>query len=489
MAGSIIARRSLRSLNPRTLFLAHRRYSSGWDDFAKSFDLPTGNKSSRGSTKSSRVTTGNKRDGKSFGAPTGNKRGRNFSKSFGLPTGNKRGPAPIEAGNIFITEHESNYWKLDLDNPTGFVSYYDSPGVDPIFAHRSWLRDSCTCHKCVDPSSGQKRYASSDVPTDLPISSLTTGIDGSLQVHWKDDFLTHDIHVSEYPLSLWHKTPLPLPELIPRPIQWNRESMKELSPYFSYQDFMSGGAKYRQALTALAEYGLIFLRDVPSSEETVQEMAGKIGFLLTTFYGKTWDVRSKPNAENVAYTNSYLGLHQDLLYMREAPRIQLLHCLKNTCSGGESLFSDGYRTVMQLRSQFPEMAKILAERKVHYHYNKGGNMYKRPRAVISKEKMYWSPPFQSPVQPDNMTEEAMVRYGRWLKAAKKLQKLLEDEVNMFEYKMQPGECVIFDNLRVLHGRRAFDTSSGERWLKGAYVDDDSHRSLLLSLNLVGQSKE
>lgn len=32
--------------------------------------------------------------------------------------------------------------------------------------------------------------------------------------------------------------------------------------------------------------------------------------------------------------------------------------------------------------------------------------------------------------------------------------------------------MIFDNRRVLHARRAFDASKGERWLKGAYVDDD-----------------
>lgn len=44
--------------------------------------------------------------------------------------------------------------------------------------------------------------------------------------------------------------------------------------------------------------------------------------------------------------------------------------------------------------------------------------------------------------------------------------------NVFEYRLEEGECVVFDNRRVLHARRAFDASQGERWLKGAYVDDD-----------------
>ena len=49
---------------------------------------------------------------------------------------------------------------------------------------------------------------------------------------------------------------------------------------------------------------------------------------------------------------------------------------------------------------------------------------------------------------------------------------VESEENLFEYRLQEGECVIFNNRRVLHGRRQFDTATGMRWLKGAYIDTD-----------------
>jgi alpha-ketoglutarate-dependent taurine dioxygenase len=406
-------------------------------------------------------------------------------------TGKRNPPAPSLIQKPVKTKHDHNghFWKVDLASPTDSILYYMNPGMSPNVAHRTWLRDACTCHKCVDPSSGQKRFASLDVPDELPISILTTTEDGALQVHWENDFLTHDTHISEYPRNLWHRERRlkPIGE-IPAPKPWNRDMMEQVSPFIPYEAFMASEAEYRQAMTTLSQYGLIFLRDVPSSEEVVKDIAGKIGVLQDTFYGRTWDVRSKPNAENVAYTNSYLGLHQDLLYMRNVPRIQLLHCLKNTCDGGESLFSDGYRAAEQFRRQFADMVPLLTERKVVYHYNKSGNVYQRPRAVLSKLGVYWSPPFQSPVQPDNMTVVAMDKYAQWLRAARKMQQLLEDEVNMYEYKMKPGECVIFDNRRILHGRRQFDTSSGERWLKGAYVEDDSHNSLLASLDLLSEEK-
>lgn len=40
-----------------------------------------------------------------------------------------------------------------------------------------------------------------------------------------------------------------------------------------------------------------------------------------------------------------------------------------------------------------------------------------------------------------------------------------------------GDCVVFDNLRVLHGRRGFKMEKGGyRRLRGSYIDWDEARS-------------
>ena len=49
--------------------------------------------------------------------------------------------------------------------------------------------------------------------------------------------------------------------------------------------------------------------------------------------------------------------------------------------------------------------------------------------------------------------------------------LYEDGV-MIKYKMEPGDILCFNNVRVLHGRTAFDTRTTSRWLQGAYTDWD-----------------
>ncbi|KAI0448626.1 Clavaminate synthase-like protein [Xylaria acuta] len=389
---------------------------------------------------------------------------------------------------------DGHYWQADFESKNSRISYYRTMSAKPLVVSRSWLRDACTCEKCVDPSSGQKTFASSDVPLKLAISGLTVTKEGDLLVYWENDFHTHDTHVSKYPAALWDRMESVEIDTIPGPKLWNRQVMTETSPYYSYQSFMTGGPEYREAMTALSEFGLIFLRDVPSSEETVKDIASNLGLIQDTFYGTTWDVKSKPNAENVAYTNSYLGLHQDLLYMSNVPRIQILHCLKNTCEGGESIFSDSYRAVHKYRQTFPLGVGPLTNRKVVYHYNKGGHTYRSERAVLSDLGsstigVYWSPPFQSPVQSDELTEEGMDAYKRWHKGVRRIKNLLEEDQAVYEYKMKPGECVIFDNRRVLHGRRAFDTSSGERWLKGTYVENDSFNSQLRSLKVLSKASE
>ncbi|KAI0908966.1 Clavaminate synthase-like protein [Ustulina deusta] len=381
-----------------------------------------------------------------------------------------------------------HFWSTDRRDLTSPIRYYESSAAIPRVTDRTWLRDACTCEECVDPSSGQKRFASTDVPTKLKITTFNVTAEGNLQVCFHNDFLTGRPHVSVYPPTFWRQH-LQRETTTPGPKLWDRKVISEVSPYFSYESFMADGLEYRQAMTALSEYGLIFLRHVPESEEIIKDIALKLGVIQHTFYGTTWDVRSKPDAENVAYTNSYLGLHQDLLYMRHAPRIQILHCLQNTCEGGESLFSDGFRASHEFRCKFPELVQPLRERRVTYHYNKGGNNYRWSREVLQNGPgVFWSPPFQKPEQPDSLTERGVRIFLQWHEAACQLKPLFESENNVYEYKMLPGECVIFDNCRVLHGRRAFNTSSGERLLKGTYVENDSYASTLKSLNLVPKSE-
>ena len=46
------------------------------------------------------------------------------------------------------------------------------------------------------------------------------------------------------------------------------------------------------------------------------------------------------------------------------------------------------------------------------------------------------------------------------------------------FKLEPGDLLTFDNWRVLHGRQAYQPSTGMRHLQGCYVDRDEVLSRL-----------
>ncbi|KAH7033546.1 uncharacterized protein B0I36DRAFT_321658 [Microdochium trichocladiopsis] len=357
----------------------------------------------------------------------------------------------------------------------------------PIIFSKAWLRDACRCPQCVDPHSGQKNFASAQVSLDPEICDAVKTDSGALRITWANDHLSSGEHVSEYPAEVvqrWIEAPY---ENIPvswgsqgTPELWDAKLLRSREPFYTYDSFMAGGDEFLTACDTLRLYGLFFLRGVPKSETAVEDIAAKMGIIQETFYGRTWDVRSKPKAENVAYTSSFLGLHQDLLYMRNPPKLQLLHCLENDTEGGEALFSDGGRAAQQLRVTNPLFGDKLSKTHTVFRYDKRGFEYERAHPAItdSPRLISWSPPFQRPEQGFSKTARGAGEHDLWLRATKLLQRLIESPEYVFEYRYKPGDCVIFDNTRLLHGRKQFDAAGGARWLKGTYVDQDSYLNTL-----------
>lgn len=268
--------------------------------------------------------------------------------------------------------------------------------------------------------------------------------------------------------------------------------MEDKQYWVTYDDYMNNDVKLARALRNLQLYGLIFIENVPDSREMVAKLATRIGPLQNTFYGLTWDVRSVPEAKNVAYTNQHLGFHMDLLYMGDVPKLQFLHCLKNSCEGGESIFADAIQAAQILAETDPAAFSTLSKFIVPYQYVHSDNIYYRGRSIIQSgespngpnkpviQRVSYSPPFQGRWAVANQGYGSAKRRHNYLlsfhDALKKFDRELDDKSAHFELKMQPGTCVVFDNHRIVHARRAFNTSSGERWLAGAYLANAPFKS-------------
>jgi alpha-ketoglutarate-dependent taurine dioxygenase len=266
--------------------------------------------------------------------------------------------------------------------------------------------------------------------------------------------------------------------------------------FIDYNDYILDDKAAFKALKYLESHGLVFLTNVPDcstsdSSASLNNIVSRIGPIRSTFYGLTWDVRSVPEAINVAYTNKFLGLHMDLCYLDLTPQFQFLHSLRARAPGGESIFSDSLRAAETLRSEDPRLFRALVEFPVTFHYYNAGQSYRQVRKTVELEDptdltspirlLNWSPPFQGPFEINTTPTGGKIGLNDFLKAAKKFDALIGDPANLWEYRMKESDCVIFDNRRVLHARRAFDNSKGERWLKGAYLDRDVFASRLARL--------
>ncbi|OOF92596.1 hypothetical protein ASPCADRAFT_209871 [Aspergillus carbonarius ITEM 5010] len=371
-------------------------------------------------------------------------------------------------------------------------------GKKPITITDITLRDACKCPVCVDPHSKQRNFRTSDIPTTIKSSELKVAR-GKMRVLWKNEFMeghpdsghysTYDLYRLRYPIL--KPTEAEAAGKLRWRALWDKGRMDYWQHWITFDDFMNNDIAFAWSMRTLAELGLIFVKDIPDSREMVEKIATRMGPIRNTFYGPTWDVRSVPNAKNVAYTNQFLGFHMDLMYMNDPPGYQLLHCLQNSCEGGESLFVDTFRVAYNMKKEDSGHYNYLSKAKLHYEYNHDDHFYTNnwPVFELSRSKrptergdiehfplshVNYSPPFQAPFKAQNLSSHKVLKFS---KALKTFADGLEDEKNMFELKMKPGECVIFENRRVAHARRAFKTDVGQRWLAGTYVDEDAMLSL------------
>ncbi|GAK66865.1 gamma-butyrobetaine hydroxylase [Moesziomyces antarcticus] len=267
-----------------------------------------------------------------------------------------------------------------------------------------------------------------------------------------------------------------------------------------------------EALYALTEAvlrdGFAFVTRLPTDKTATEEgessarlrdLALTMGELRNTFYGLLWDVQSKADARNIAYTNLDLGLHMDLLYFQNPPRFQFLHMLRNKVRGGASIFVDSFKVAERMWDEERELWEVLTKVPVGFHYVNDGRHYRytHPTFELAHDTeghagpplqgttmprlsaVNYSPPFQSPL-PLHPTEHLKTAEQRqtFYRALKRFSDLTLAEEFRYEKQMEEGECVIFDNRRVLHSRKGFEwdeSKQGEvkRWLKGCYVDGDA----------------
>ena len=212
------------------------------------------------------------------------------------------------------------------------------------------------------------------------------------------------------------------------------------------------------------------------SDAGLTRLAETLGPVTPTVDGLYFDVRLEIAPTNLAFTARALEMHTDLPSEEAAPGVQFLHCRANTVEGGSSLLVDGAAVAEALRAEHPEDFALLAEHDVPFFRRHEGWDYRSHQRVIELDPTGGV----SGVTISQHLQDAMDLpqrlLDRYYPAFRRFIRMMKDERFVNRFRLSGGECMVFDNHRVVHGREAFEARSGERHLRGCYVDRGALRS-------------
>jgi gamma-butyrobetaine dioxygenase len=336
--------------------------------------------------------------------------------------------------------------------------------------HPIWLRERCQDASTIDLHTGQRLHDPSDLDARLALSAVTQPEAGKVRVQFSDghqaDFLERDI-LAEVALGAGDHD-------LPPPRLW--DATLRLAAHLRWNSQPSDDER-AQWLARFLELGFVIFSDVPVQPRQILQVASAFGFVRETNFGALFDVRSVPAAIDLAYTSMALDPHTDNPYRWPVPGVQLLHCLVNQTSGGLSTLVDGYAVAEALRLRDAEAFGCLSRTAVRFRYRDAATDMVASAPLIDLDVTGRVQAVQFSPRLDFVPLQPPAELETYYRARRAFDHLLRSPEFEFRFLLNPGDLVMMDNRRLLHGRTAFDPAEGLRHLQGCYIDIDGPRSL------------
>ncbi|MBL8708832.1 MAG: TauD/TfdA family dioxygenase [Rhodospirillaceae bacterium] len=335
-----------------------------------------------------------------------------------------------------------------------------------------WLRDNCRCAECRHPGNGQRLYEITDLPADIAIAGAVLE-DGRVRITWSPGG-----HVSHF-AAAWladHDLAPAARRARKRHITHWTKSIDGAMPVGDWRQILADPRAELTFLDAYHAHGFGLIRNSPTAPGTVLEIGNRLGFVRVTNYGALFDVRSVANPTNLAYTPIGLGVHSDNPYRDPTPGIQLLHCLESTAPGGDTLLVDGFHAAEILRREDGGAFDLLTRIPVNFRFQSADADLMARQTLISVDEDGEIVGVHFNNRSLDWLDAPAEIVGSWFAAYRKLAEILHRPEGELIFRLEPGDCVVMQNDRALHGRTAFDPTKGSRHLQGAYVDKDGLES-------------
>lgn len=330
---------------------------------------------------------------------------------------------------ILGIEEMDTYLAVDI---SGMVSRF----------HYLWLRDSSP--DCRSPN-GQKLHETNTLDPKILPNTIDCS-DEAMTIEWNDGIR------SVYPLNFlvncrYDKIEPDSDQLV----LWDKEIIHQIGSH-DYDQVCNHPSQRLAWLQDIAKFGFALLSNVPTGEKKLFDVVGLFGFVRETNYGKLFEVRATKDASNLAYTPAPLSVHTDNPYRDPCPTLQLLHCLEQADEGGLTALADGFHAAARLQYESPQAYELLTTHDVSFHYESEDAILDNRDKIITVNS-------DGSIQKIRVNNRSIAALDlpfdlmlAFYDALSKFRGILEDEISQYRFRLRPGDLVLFDNERVLHGR-------------------------------------
>ena len=360
--------------------------------------------------------------------------------------------------------------KIELvENKVYFISDSGKKEIHPF-----WLRERVNGEEFLDKNTQQRLFDPTSLNSDIAISKANIS-DNCLVINFTDG-VNSKLNIEKIALEFSNEDNVI--KSIDK-IKWNSD-LKNIKN-FKYQDNLFDSKEMHDLLISFYQYGFVIIKNVPTYDNFIVKFANSIGSVRRTNFGEHFNVKSKPDPNDLAYTSLALAPHTDNPYRNPVPCIQLLHCVESKVHGGLSTLVDGLTVTEDLKSNHPEFYKILTEIKVKFKFIDKDVVLENwsPLIELSDEKKFKQVRFSPRLDFVPILDKE--KLDLYYKARNKLSEMYNSDKYKIEFKLSDKDLIMMDNYRLLHGRTAYQTSEGERFLQGCYIDYDSTEGKLRHL--------
>ncbi len=339
--------------------------------------------------------------------------------------------------------------------------------------HPFWLRERVNSENFLDQKTQQRLFDPTMLKNSSEISKVNIS-DKFLEVSFKDG--AYAKLVIENILKEFEKDN----ELyFINKISW-KSDFQNNNIYKFDKNFFEEKIMY-ESLLDFYKYGFVIFENVPTQENFIVNFANSIGSIRRTNFGEFFNVKSKPNPNDLAYTSLALAPHTDNPYRKPVPCIQLLHCIENEVGGGLSTLVDGLAVTEELKKEHPSFFQILTEIKVRFQFVDDNVVLEDWAEMIQLDENKRLKQVRFSPRLDFVPLMDKGKLELYYAARNKISEMYNSEKFRIEFKLKPGDLLMMDNYRLLHGRTEYNANEGNRFLQGCYIDYDSTEGKLKHL--------